>query len=97
MNSRPFGSAFALVPALALAISPSLVRVEGNADAMGTGFSIVAYGPDRARLQSAVAQGLEEARRLDEMLSNYTPDSEWSRMNRQAAEQPVLISLELFQ
>ena len=97
MNSRLFGSAFALVPALALAILPSLVRVEGNADAMGTGFSIVAYGPDRARLQSAVAQGLEEARRLDEMLSNYKPDSEWSRMNHQAADQPVQVSPQLFQ
>ena len=86
----------ALLPTLVLATSPSLIRVEGSVDAMGTGFSIVAYGQDRARLESAVAQGLEEARRLDEMLSNYKPDSEWSQMNRQAADRPFLASSELF-
>jgi FAD:protein FMN transferase len=86
----------ALQPILVLATSPTLIRVEGSVDAMGTGFSIVAYGEDRARLQSAVAQGLEEARRLDEMLSNYKPDSEWSQMNRQAADRPFAVSAELF-
>ncbi len=97
MTLRVSGAALALWPAFALATSPSLIRVEGAAGAMGTGFSIVAYGTDRARLQSAVAQGLEEARRLDEMLSNYKPDSEWSRMNREAADRPVPVSVELFQ
>ena len=86
----------ALLPSLVLASSPSLIRVEGSVDAMGTGFSIVAYGEDHARLESAVAQGLEEARRLDEMLSNYKSDSEWSQMNRQAADRPFSASAELF-
>lgn len=76
---------------------PELLRVEGSADAMGTAFSIVAYGEDRAHLESAVAQGLEEARRLDQMLSNYKPASEWSEMNRLAADGPVHVSSELFQ
>ena len=74
-----------------------LLRVEGTADAMGTGFTIVAYGEDRGRLQSAVAQGLEEARRLDAMLSNYKPDSEWSEINREAAQHPVHISKEMYE
>jgi thiamine biosynthesis lipoprotein len=87
----------ALVPALGVCVSPALIRVEGSTDAMGTGFSIVAYGEDRARLQTAVAQALEEARRLDAMLSNYKPDSEWSQMNRQAASRPFPVSAELFQ
>ena len=86
----------ALLPTLVFATSPTLSRVDGSVDAMGTSFSIVAYGEDRGRLESAVAQGLEEARRLDEMLSNYKPDSEWSQMNRQAADRPVAISAELF-
>jgi thiamine biosynthesis lipoprotein len=76
---------------------PDLLRVEGSVDAMGTAFSIVAYGQDRGRLQSAVSQGLEEARRLDEMLSNYKPSSEWSMVNRTAADGPVHITPELFQ
>jgi len=93
-------AALALMPTLIsplAATSPALIRVDGSVDAMGTGFSIVAYGEDRARLQTAVAQGLEEARRLDEMLSNYKPDSEWSQMNRQAADRPFPASTELFE
>ena len=61
----------------AVSAQPELLRVEGSVDAMGTAFSIVAYGEDRGKLQSAVSQGLEEARLLDEMLSNYIPQSEW--------------------
>jgi FAD:protein FMN transferase len=76
---------------------PEILRVEGAVDAMGTGFTIAAYGEDRVRLQSAVAQGLEEARRLDQMLSNYKPDSEWSQVNREAADGPVHVTPELFQ
>jgi len=76
--------------------STDLLRVEGTADAMGTGFTIVAYGEDRGKLQSAVAQGLEEARRLDAMLSNYKPDSEWSQINREAGDHPVHVSKEMY-
>jgi len=90
-----------LLAATALAAQPAkqpeLLRVEGSADAMGTGFSIVAYGEDRGRLESIVSEGLEEAHRLDEMLSNYKPDSEWSMVNREAANGPVHITPELFQ
>ena len=76
---------------------PDLLRVEGSVEAMGTAFSIVAYGEDRARLQSAVSASLEEAKRLDEMLSNYKPDSEWSVVNKQAGDGPVHITPELYQ
>jgi len=79
------------------ATQPDLLRVEGSVDAMGTAFSIVAYGEDRGKLQSVVSEGLEEARRLDELLSNYKPASEWSMVNREAAEGPVHVSSELFQ
>jgi FAD:protein FMN transferase len=73
------------------------LRIEGSADAMGTAFTIAAYGEDRGRLESSVAQALEEARRLDGMLSNYKPDSEWSDVNRRAGDGPVRISDELYQ
>ena len=90
-----------LLTALALAAQPAqpseLLRVEGSAAAMGTGFSIIIYGEDRGKLESIVSEGLEEAHRLDEMLSNYQPDSEWSLVNRQAADGPVHITPELFQ
>ena len=82
---------------LVRAAQPELLKVEGSVDAMGTAFSIVAYGQDAGLLQSAVNQGLEEARRLDEMLSNYKPASEWSAVNRTAGNGPVHITPELFQ
>jgi FAD:protein FMN transferase len=86
------------VPVFAAGASgrPNLVRTEGSVDAMGSTYSVVAYGEDRGRLQSAVAQALEEARRLDQLLSNYRPESEWSEVNRSAATQAVAVSPELF-
>jgi FAD:protein FMN transferase len=74
----------------------ALLRFEESLDAMGTTFTVVAYGQDRFRMQAAVEASLEEVRRLEEMMSNYRPDSEWSRMNREAASRPVPVSKELF-
>ena len=74
----------------------ALLRFEESLDAMGTTFTVVAYGEDRFKMQSAVESSLEEVRRLEEMMSNYRPDSEWSRMNRAAASRPVRVSKELF-
>ena len=72
----------ACLPVLILAgAKPDLVRAEGSIDAMGTAFTVAAYAEDRGRIESAVAQALEEARRLDHMLSNYRPESEWSDVN----------------
>jgi thiamine biosynthesis lipoprotein len=88
----------AYLPVLLLAAPKAdLIRAEGSIDAMGTAFTIAAYGDDRGRLESAIAQALEEARRLDHLLSNYRADSEWSEVNRLAADQPVPVSKEMFQ
>lgn len=73
-----------------------LIRAEGSVDAMGTAYSVVIYGSDRDKLQSIVAEALEEARRLDRMLSNYQPDSEWSEMNRTAGRQAFPLTKEMF-
>jgi thiamine biosynthesis lipoprotein len=80
----------------ALLPAQSLVRVEAADEAMGTSFSLILYGQDRARLENAAAAAFAEAHRLDRILSNYRPDSEWSAMNRSAAARPVRISSELF-
>lgn len=65
-------------------------------DAMGATFTVIAYDEDRQRLQDAVEAAFEEVRRLDAMLSNYRSTSEWSKVNRLAAAQPVAVSQELF-
>ena len=58
-------------------------------DVMGTTFTITAYGEDQYRADAAIDDAFEEARRLDQMLSNYRPESEWSVVNREAASRPV--------
>jgi thiamine biosynthesis lipoprotein len=85
----------------ALAVSANasageLLRLEQSATAMGSTYSIAVYGEDQAVMENAVGEAFDEVRRLDEMLSNYKPESEWSQVNRFAAEHPVKTTPELF-
>lgn len=82
--------------AMAASTPPDSVRVELSDEVMGATFSIVLHGTDRARLESAGAAALDEAHRVDALLSNYKPDSELSKVNRTAALRPVAVSAELF-
>ena len=63
---------------------------------MGSTYSVVLYGTDRVRMEAAADAAFDEVRRLDDLLSNYKPESEWSQVNRYAAERPVEVSPELF-
>lgn len=74
-----------------------MLRYEQSADAMGSTYSIAVYGTDRVQMQNAVQAAFDEVRRLDDLLSNYKPQSEWSEVNRDAAQRPVAVSPELFQ
>lgn len=92
----PFGVlVLILATALAYAADPP-IRYESSVDAMGSTFSIAAWGSDRGTLAATVESALEEARRLDRLLSNYRPESEWSAVNRSAADRDVTVSQELF-
>jgi thiamine biosynthesis lipoprotein len=73
-----------------------LQRLEQTEEAMGSSFSVVLFGPDRPRLESAAGAAFVEAHRLDRLLSNYRADTEWSAMNREAGSRPVRVSPELF-
>jgi len=72
------------------------LRLEKSIDAMGSTYSVAVYGGDRQEMERAVEAAFDEVQRLDAMLSNYKPDSEWSEVNREAAERPVKVSPELF-
>jgi thiamine biosynthesis lipoprotein len=76
--------------------SSGVLRLEDNLDSMGTTYSVVVYGTDRYKMQSAVELAFDEVRRLDQLLSNYRKDSELSRLKQDAAERPVKVSKELF-
>lgn len=73
-----------------------LIRMEQSAIAMGTAYTVTLYGHQSVQLQAAVLAAFKEVRRLDQMLSNYRPDSELSMVNRYAAERPVKVTPELF-
>jgi len=73
-----------------------LVRVEASHDAMGTQFTIVAYGTDTRFLAQVANEAFEEIDSLDAQMSNYKPESELSRINREAAREAVLVEPRLF-
>jgi thiamine biosynthesis lipoprotein len=76
---------------------PELLRIDRTGDAMGATYSIALYGYDRAKMEAATDAAFDEVGRLDALLSNYRASSEWSEVNRHAAEAPVKVSPELFQ
>ena len=87
---------WALAAASSSLSAGEVLRIESSLDAMGSVYTIVAYGEDRNALQAAVDLSFEEVRRLDDLLSNYKPRSEWSKVNREAGSHPVRVSPELY-
>jgi thiamine biosynthesis lipoprotein len=91
---------FVVVLFLSVAASadqPELLRIDKTGDAMGAMYSIVLYGTDRSKMEAAADAAFDEVGRLDAMLSNYRAGSEWSAVNRHAAEAPLKVSPELFE
>jgi thiamine biosynthesis lipoprotein len=64
--------------------------------AMGTVFEIVAYSDSAGRASSAIDQALDEVVRLDNIMSNFKPESDLSRMNREAHFHAVRIPADLY-
>ena len=73
-----------------------MMRVEKSLQAMGTTYTIAAYGEDPRNLEAILDASFEEVRRIDDLLSNYKPGSELSQLNRLAAGSPQRVSPELF-
>ncbi len=73
-----------------------LLRLESTVDSMGSTYTMVLYGPDQTRLEVAAEEAAEEVRRLDHLLSNYLPNSEWSQINQSACARAVKASPEMF-
>lgn len=64
---------------------------------MGSTYTVELYGTDRIAMEAAADAAFDEVHRLDNMLSNYKPDSELSQVNQRAAKGPVKVSPEFFQ
>jgi thiamine biosynthesis lipoprotein len=75
----------------------TLVRYEASHNAMGTVFTVAAYGRDGDYLGEVAEEVFEEVDRLDAQMSNYKPASELSVINREAGRREVVVEPGLFQ
>jgi thiamine biosynthesis lipoprotein len=99
--------ALALLPVLVLLFAggaggcrSSLHRYEFNEPKMGAGFRIVLYAKDLARADRAARAAFDRVDELSEILNDYDPDSEVSRLSQRTLNgpltEPVKVSPELF-
>jgi thiamine biosynthesis lipoprotein len=100
-NSRVRGRWFVLAAVLAAGAwlaraDDAAIRYEASHESMGTVFTVAVYGRDQAFLSEVVNEVFEEIDRLDEQMSNYTPESELSVINRQAAQHEMIVEPRLF-
>ena len=63
---------------------------------MGTVYEIAVYDNQPQRASQAIDKAFAEIVRLDAMLSNYKPDSDLSRLNRDAHDRAVKVPLDLY-
>jgi thiamine biosynthesis lipoprotein len=68
----------------------------GEEAIMGTAIRVELWADDKAAGEAAIAAVMEEMHRIDREMSPYKPESELSRINREAAKRPVPISQEMF-
>lgn len=64
---------------------------------MGTVVFVTAVGTDESTAKQAAKAGLDEIRRLEELLSTWIPTSELSKVNAAAGEETIQVSPETFE
>lgn len=63
---------------------------------MGTRCAVELWATDRNAGNAAIEAVFADMRRIDALMSTYKPDSEVSRVNDNAAKEPVAITAEVF-
>jgi FAD:protein FMN transferase len=74
----------------------TLARHEASRMSMACAYAIVAYGDDAGALPRILEAAFDEVDRIDRLMSHYKPESPLSRLNREAAAGPVVVTPELF-
>ena len=87
------GSSFAIV---AGSTPPALARYEAVEPHMGTLVRITLYAPNERVAKSAFGAAFDRIRALDDILSDYRPDSELNRVSKTAVGRAVPVSEDLF-
>ena len=70
--------------------------VQRDESIMGTAIHVELWCDDRRQGEAATAAVMDEMHRIDRAMSPHKPTSELSRVNREAARQPVPLSEEMF-
>jgi thiamine biosynthesis lipoprotein len=73
-----------------------LYRFEESRVSMACTYTVAVYGADGKQLPLITTAALDEVDRIDDLMSNYKPDSPLSRINREAANGPIVVEPELF-
>src|SRR5882724_3840986 len=63
---------------------------------MGTSIRVELWSDDRANSEAAIAAVMQEMHRIDAAMSPFKPDSELSRINREAGRNAVAVTPEMF-
>lgn len=91
----------AVVPVFLLASAPAhakpLSPIHQQRYCMGTMFDIVVYHSSRADAERAVAKAFDEILRLDRVLSHFKPDSDLSKLVREAPGAFVAVEPSLYE
>ena len=82
--------------ALASAAAPELHRYEAVEPHMGTLVRVTVYTPDEQTAKGAFRAAFDRIRDLDDILSDYKPDSELNRITKTAINRAMPVSEDLF-
>jgi len=96
VTRRLMAVAFVLALGGLSASAQTLERFHQTHRAMGTEFAIDLYASDKGSAEAVMNLAFDEIDRLDDLLSNYRPSSELSRINREASAGPVITDPETF-
>ena len=84
-----------MAPPLAPKAQPSGVWLKREEAIMGTAIGVEVWAEDAEQARAATAAVLAEMHRIDRAMSPHKPDSELSRINRDAATSAVRVSAEM--
>ena len=88
---------FVLLCLLSITALPAAAEWHSREEAiMGTLVRVELWHDDATAARAAMGTVMDEMHRIDASMSPYKPDSELSRINREAAHKPVAISREMY-
>jgi thiamine biosynthesis lipoprotein len=82
---------------VAESVMPTVEVDGGTRQTMGTFARIVVVTRNQKRAKRCIEAGFIEFKRIEDMMSYFKPDSELSKVNREAFAKPVEVSRELFE